>query len=240
MRPRKVEDIAGFLRREMQGGGYPSGGRLPAERELAVGLGVARSTLRAALGRLESEGYVCRRLGSKGGWFVTDLSLPLDAWWREMSRHREELRDMLDYRVAVECRVAELAAERCSAAQLDAMRATVSRMRQILAAQTDDRADRTVTADLHVLDGEFHNLMAAASGSRRLEEAVRLVRAELFAAEAHLVYAELPGDLPVDHALILEAIERRRPAAAADAMRHHIERGAEVWLRPALSLAART
>ena len=237
MRPRKVEDIAGCLRREIQGGGYPRGGRLPAERELAGGMGVARSTLRAALSRLEGEGYVCRRLGSKGGWFVTDLRLPMDAWWREMSRHRDDVRDVLDYRVAVECRAAELAAERSDATEREAMGVTVSRMREVLASHPAGRAERAVAADLHALDGEFHNLVAAASGSRRLEEAVRLVRAELFAVEAHAVYAELPADLPVDHARILEAIESRDPASAAAAMRRHIERGAEVWLRPTAEVA---
>lgn len=66
-----------------------------------------------------------------------------------------------------------------------------------------------------------------------MEEAVHLVRAELFAAESHSTYLELPEELPCDHARILDAIDRRDPLAAADAMRRHIEHGAKVWLRPA-------
>ncbi|BAS26422.1 GntR family transcriptional regulator [Limnochorda pilosa] len=44
-------------------GTYPPGGTLPAERELAHGLGVARPTLREALHRLASQGWITIRQG---------------------------------------------------------------------------------------------------------------------------------------------------------------------------------
>jgi len=43
-------------------GAYP-GGRLPAEPELAAGLGVSRTTIRAVLQSLEEDGLVSRRPG---------------------------------------------------------------------------------------------------------------------------------------------------------------------------------
>jgi GntR family transcriptional regulator len=49
-------------------GAYPTGGRLPGERDLAGSLGVSRSTLRLALGRLAEEGLLDR--SSQRGWFV--------------------------------------------------------------------------------------------------------------------------------------------------------------------------
>lgn len=56
--------LADSLRR----GAFPAGGRLPGERDLATSLGVSRSTLRQALGRLADEGQVDR--SSQRGWFV--------------------------------------------------------------------------------------------------------------------------------------------------------------------------
>jgi GntR family negative regulator for fad regulon and positive regulator of fabA len=44
-------------------GSYPPGSKLPAERQLAVQLGVTRPTLREALRRLESDGWLCVQQG---------------------------------------------------------------------------------------------------------------------------------------------------------------------------------
>lgn len=56
--------LADALRR----GAYPRGTRLPGERDLATQLGISRSTLRLALGRLEQERQLDR--SSQRGWFV--------------------------------------------------------------------------------------------------------------------------------------------------------------------------
>lgn len=56
------------LSQDIELGVFGAGRRLPGERELAVRVGVSRSTLRAALGELESEGRVNR--SAQRGWFV--------------------------------------------------------------------------------------------------------------------------------------------------------------------------
>jgi GntR family transcriptional regulator, negative regulator for fad regulon and positive regulator of fabA len=48
---------------EILNGAYPPGSKLPAERELAAQLGVTRPTLREALRRLESDGWLCVQQG---------------------------------------------------------------------------------------------------------------------------------------------------------------------------------
>jgi len=55
-----------------------SGGRLPAERELAEQFGVSRTTVRQVLDGLEHAGLVHRRRGRAGGTFVTGERVDLD------------------------------------------------------------------------------------------------------------------------------------------------------------------
>jgi GntR family transcriptional regulator len=63
---------------EITGGRPRPGERLGAERELAVRLGVSRSTLRAALDALETAGAVHRVRGRSGGIFVSERRVERD------------------------------------------------------------------------------------------------------------------------------------------------------------------
>jgi GntR family transcriptional regulator len=53
-------------------------GRLPTERELAMQLGVSRTTVRQVLDRLEHEGALYRRRGRTGGTFVNRPRAEID------------------------------------------------------------------------------------------------------------------------------------------------------------------
>jgi len=65
--PRYLQ-IADSLLRQIESGDLKPGDRLPPERALSEALGVTRMTLRQALSRLETQGYLDRRQGS--GTFV--------------------------------------------------------------------------------------------------------------------------------------------------------------------------
>ena len=54
------QQIAQTLRQRLRDGSYPVGIPLPGERELTREFGVARSTVRAALARLQEEGCITR------------------------------------------------------------------------------------------------------------------------------------------------------------------------------------
>ncbi|WP_426594984.1 GntR family transcriptional regulator [Cellulomonas sp. McL0617] len=65
---RAAEHAYEQLAHHLRVGRFAAGARLPGERELSEELGVSRATLRAGLGRLESEGQVHR--SAQRGWFV--------------------------------------------------------------------------------------------------------------------------------------------------------------------------
>src|SRR3954469_20810597 len=64
-----ANDIATVLKRRISAGEWLEHGRMPAERDLAQEFGVARNTVRRAVGLLERDGTVVRQVGR--GTFVS-------------------------------------------------------------------------------------------------------------------------------------------------------------------------
>src|SRR3972149_872443 len=65
---RSANTITARLVRAIETGVYADGDQLPPERQLALALGTARSTIRKALDQIEARGLVVRKVGS--GTFV--------------------------------------------------------------------------------------------------------------------------------------------------------------------------
>lgn len=203
--------IADGIRARIHRGELGPGDRLPAERDLAEQLGVGRLRLREALASLESEGYVVARRGATGGRFVTELQAPYGNWVDQMRRDLSELNDIVDFRIAVECEVARLAALRSTKSDVTAMRAAI----RALDRATTPRAYRT--ADL-----AFHGALAAAARSPRLAAAVGQARGDLFSPVDELWFDGRSDDSARDHRAIADACEARDPEAAAAVMARHI------------------
>jgi GntR family transcriptional regulator len=73
-----ADDTRRRLETMLRDGSLRPGQRLGAERDLAVQLGVSRSTLRHALGALEGDGLVRRVPGRGGGTFVSQGKIDRD------------------------------------------------------------------------------------------------------------------------------------------------------------------
>ena len=72
---RYSEQIAHLIRQRILSQNLENGAKLPAERQLAVELGVSRSVVREALCMLDVSGYVSVRKGPGGGIFVSHRSI---------------------------------------------------------------------------------------------------------------------------------------------------------------------
>jgi GntR family transcriptional repressor for pyruvate dehydrogenase complex len=211
-----TQGVAEHLRNMIHRGEVGPGDRLPAERDLAEELGVSRISLREAIKVLQDDGYVEVRRGARGGTFVTELHRPVEAWRARMREQSGEIDDMLDFRIALECHSARLAAQRRSRSDLATLRSAIKNLSNV-----DGRGAFRLT------DSQFHDGLARAARSVRLENAIHSVRGELFSPHDLLVYVEPVEESRYDHQAIYDAVRDSDPDRAEVLMREHIQRTRE-------------
>ncbi|HUH49217.1 MAG TPA: FCD domain-containing protein, partial [Mycoplana sp.] len=196
------------------------GDRLPGERELSKRLDISRPILREALKELEARGLLISHHG--GGTYVADIigqvfSKPVVDL---IARHRRATIDYLEYRRALEGITAELAAQRATAYDRQALKAIVDDMRK---AHASGRFENELAADvnLHNAIGEAaHNIILL----HTLRACYRLLEQGIF-FHRHLVFTsdKARGDLLDQHEAICDAIIRADPAMAKAAAQAHID-----------------
>ena len=187
--------------------------KLPAERELAVKLGVSRNVLREATKRLELQGLLEIRQG-QGTRAVNRLHKPISTSLELLvPKEKERMRQLFQVRYMIEPHNAQRAARCATRAELDRIEAA----QQSLIAASDPRA-------LVVADMEFHRAIADASGN----EIARLLLeslAELRETSHAKGYGGRTSVRTVDeHAEILTAILGRQSEVARSAMEKHLLR----------------
>ena len=187
------------------------GERLPAERELCVRLGIARSTLRQALTALAQSGQLHAVRGRGGGTFVADRPpLPGDPS-PELQR---DWRDVCDARLATEAGVALLAAERAAPDDLVAL--------DDLVVEMDDRLEDFPA--YRRCDVRFHIGLAEATGSGRLVLAMTEMQGAMSDLIAQIAHPpEVLAHANAQHARLLSAVRARDTGRAVELIREHVQ-----------------
>ena len=207
-----LERIAGSIKARL----LSPGDRLPPERDLAAQLGVSRSTLRLALQNLVRAGWLEVRRGRSGGAFVARWPvMPNPRRLPEiLTRHREGLPALLDYRRAVESAAAAFAAERAAPQEIDELESLVGAI--------DGREDEFES--YRAGDARFHIGIARAAHSPRLLEAVTEVQAAMTEVLDVIIYhsVQVLGHSTDYHWRILDAIRARDGEAARRSMLDHV------------------
>ena len=196
------------------------GDRLPPATELAATLGISRVTLRLALKSLESTGYLVTTRGAHGGSRVSDVHALQRCWDQWMNEHREELDDIFELRTTVESRLAALAAERRTEADLE----------DIERALQEERDNRH-RASLFQADAGIHRSIARAAHSSRLALVMNAVRADLFLPVDQDLLDSTEDDVFATHEQIVAAIRGGDAARAAAAAAAHVERVRQLMAR---------
>ena len=235
--PRRLyRQIADQIAQLIASGEFPAGSRLPAERELAVSLGVSRTSVREAIISLEMSGLVEVRVGT--GIFVTG---PDSAGGRNGVDGGPGPFELLDARRLVEGEIAALAARNGKPQDFESIRKCVLQMEQ----HVDDFTAREAA------DREFHLRIAKATGNSSLELVVEGLweqRAELWGRlQQHFHTHDLALQTIRDHAAIHKAIAAHDADAARSAMHRHIsrvarefQRGVDVKAQPSAAAPVRT
>lgn len=214
------ELVVDQIRRVIYLGRFLPGDKLPPERELAQQLGVSRTTVREAIRMLEGERLITVKRGATGGIIVTAPDEKSAAERRNiLAAHAQDLRDIFEYRVAIECLAVRRAAERRTKDDIELLRSTMLTLEDI-AKQID--AGKASIAEYSAADTRFHIGIGTASKNARLEKAIEEIRTAMF-LPVGAIFEKLTDKVDVHHRPIVEAIAEQNPDEAERQMRDHIE-----------------
>lgn len=199
-----------ILRNRILQNDYPPGSFL-AERQLADELGMSKTPVKAALERLELEGYIS--VSPQQGIVVRELSL-------------NEIRDFYEIRVALEGYVLSRLAGHLTRPQLEQWSDNLREQEANLAG--DDIA-RAV-----LLDAQFHLLPAQWFGNdeiirtmQKLSDKMRVVIHRVFSADPARSAASLK-----EHREIVQAVQSGAGRRAAELIEEHLMRGQQLLTAP--------
>ena len=217
---RLADTVAAELEKRILEGSLKPGDRLPAERNLAVVLGVSRPSLREAMQKLVSKGLLSTRHG--GGTFVTDRLEAhfVDPWQDLVKDHPLLHRDLLEFRQMLESEAAQLAADRATAVDVKRLDAVYAKLDEVY---TGSDLAACIDADV-----AFHQVVAEAAHNVLIghlsASLMRVIHGHVSNNLEHL--RERPqrwNQLRSQHHAIWQAIREHKPQEAAQAARDHIE-----------------
>lgn len=202
-------------------GDLKPGQRLPSERELCKNFNAGRSSLREALRCLSIVGVLTARVGEgtsvapNGGMFLGKI-----VEWRIITE-KHDIEDMMQVRIALESVTAASAATRGSDEDIAKLQEMISRMEAAL------NNEKMFAA----LDLEFHIMLATISKNFLIYDLVAMIRGQLEKMLQKVLL--LPNAVPLtfkEHVTICNAIKKRNPEAASEAMRKHLESALKRYL----------
>jgi DNA-binding FadR family transcriptional regulator len=212
---RGVGAISAYLQRAIETGAYSEGDRLPPERQLAATFQAARSTVRRALDQLEKAGLVSRRLGS--GTFVGATTA--------RTRRTGDLVDQVSPLQLVEARLA-VEPFTTRLAVLHATRRNLDDMEVVLAHAEGSINDKD---EFSKWDGEFHLLIAHASGNPLLINVYRQINhvrlhAQWDSMKEKILTPDVIADYNRQHRGIFNALNQRDAQKAQALISEHLEK----------------
>lgn len=211
---RTANIILARIKRAIETGVYADGDQLPAERQLAITFGTARSTIRKILDQLEQGKLIVRRVGS--GTYV-NFSGPIRSGMGDIADLVSPLQ-LIETRFAIEPHMARLAALHATGSDLDKFEDV---LRRIEAAQSDQNL-------FTQLDSEFHLELARCSRNPlivRMYQQVNMVRfhAQWDRMKQLILSAEKIAIYNSQHRAIFEALRQRDGQGAVEQITRHLE-----------------
>lgn len=186
-----------YIRDAIRAGRLKPGDRL-RETDLAVSIGLSRTPIREALARLESNRLIIN--DPVRGLVVTELDF-------------SAVNELYFMREVLEGTAARLAAQHASDVEISILEDLCE---QYKASVEDEVA-------LEITNRQFHDMLCQCAHNRYLVDTVNMLHDSLsLLGGSILTQRDRVADTLKEHALVIEAIGRRDPEAAEQAMRGHI------------------
>lgn len=198
------------IKRFIQEGQFAAGSFL-AERQLADQLGMSKTPVRAALERLEAEGFVT--ISPQQGIIIRDLTV-------------HEIGDQYEIRSALETYVVRTLAGQLTDEQIARLRANLKEQATLQERQDVERGV--------ALDTEFHILFSEFLGNREILRVMVQLRDKIHRIILK-VFQINPGRVGTsydEHCAIADAVIRGDGAKAAQLLERHLEVGKQFLLSP--------
>ncbi|WP_322045428.1 FadR/GntR family transcriptional regulator [Paraburkholderia sp. J67] len=215
--PHTVTDAAiATIRERIEGGVYPVGSLLPAQRQLSEELEISRASLREALSTLEALGMLTIRAGK--GVYVTSAQAASAHPWRFADQ--TSLPDTYQMRYALEGFAARMAALAISDADVVWFEANLEALHEALSCDELDEASQ--------LDFDFHMRILSLAGNAAIESILRS-SADIMKESQRMPFyrRELVLSTYREHSAIVAALKTRHPATAGQAIEAHITAAAQ-------------
>jgi DNA-binding GntR family transcriptional regulator len=196
------------LKRRILNDDYPPGSFL-AERRLAQQLGMSKTPVKAALVRLELEGFVC--VSPQQGIVVREFSV-------------QEIADLYEIRTALESYTLRMIAGRVSDPQIARLRANLEALKRI--------AGSGDVASAVVLDAEFHVLFTRFLGNHEFLRVMEHLRQKMHRVITKVFYLN-PARIDTsyeEHKAIVELVIAGNGSRAAKLIESHLEKGKQLIL----------
>jgi GntR family transcriptional repressor for pyruvate dehydrogenase complex len=216
---RTFEEAADQIAEKVRTGELRTGDRLPGERSLAAQMEISRPTLREAVKVLVEAGVLEVRRGPGGGMYVATDVVPTDLVRHSASLRLAEIAAVLEARRMLEPQVAQLAAERATEEDFEAMERSIEAMRRIVDGGWHQRhEDRFLQ-----LDVQFHLALARAAGNPTVETLMRILLRQLEIARDMAMHVPLVPEWTIGiHERTLAALRSGEPEEVEAVMDEHL------------------
>ena len=216
-RKKVADQVLEFLIEMLQTGELEPNTLLPTENELATRFGVSRAPIREALKVLEVAGAIESKQGGRSLVKAVSLAELLDPI-RFQLINRQQVLDLLEFRIIIETEAAALAAERRTEKELVEILKLVEHFQQLM----EDKK-----AIGYEEDFQFHQFIMKASKNHFISETIGNLselhlRALNYSLSKNLGWDKKRKEVAKEHMLIAQAIVNQDADGARKAMYDHL------------------
>jgi GntR family transcriptional repressor for pyruvate dehydrogenase complex len=209
----RSRQIVDKFRKAIADGTLKIGDKLPPERQLCLELGVSRTSLREAIRILDAYGVLEATQGN--GTYVTDKFTENVFEFLGFGNilNKENLKHLLQTRLALETGAVEHAIEAADEAALTRIESLVEELEK-----------ETNVERLGYVDAQFHEAIVELSGNLILTAIYRMIFKMLIQGTSKVITYPTAREIAVrDHKRILEALKKRNKKACKSLVKSHLE-----------------